>query len=143
MRYYHNLGWDCIGGRMEVALRCCCRCNRNAKCVRCACAKNSKSCFSCFPGDHGKCQNRRLNNDTLASRLSCSRTAHCSSQPHPPVPVSVHTSRVHSCSSFVFHPGVGSSDINQCLSHTKHAKLFPSICPASCFPYLSHHCSLQ
>ena len=65
---------------MDVALHRCCRCNRTAKCVYCSCAKSSRSCSSCLPGDHGKClnrrdQNRRLNNDTHASRLLCSRTA--------------------------------------------------------------------
>ena len=39
-------------------LRRCCRCNRTAKCVRCACARIQKPCTRCLPGVHDRCQNR-------------------------------------------------------------------------------------
>ena len=37
--------------------RRCCRCNRAAKCVRCACVRAGKPCTSFLPGDSGKFQN--------------------------------------------------------------------------------------
>ena len=44
---------------LQTALsRRCCRCNRSAKCVRCACVRNRQPCGSCLPRDHGRCQNR-------------------------------------------------------------------------------------
>ncbi len=35
----------------------CCRCNGNAKCLRCACVREGSPCTSCLPGDGGYCHN--------------------------------------------------------------------------------------
>ena len=42
----------------QANLRRCCRCNRTAKCIRCACVRNRKPCSGCLPGVHDRCQNR-------------------------------------------------------------------------------------
>ena len=43
----------------------CCRCNKSAKCVRCACARSREPCSCCLPGDFGRCHN--LHNRSVSS----------------------------------------------------------------------------
>ena len=35
----------------------CCKCNKTAKCVRCACVRNDEACTGCLRGDLGRCHN--------------------------------------------------------------------------------------
>ena len=53
-----------------AAPRRCCKCNRTAKCVRCACVQSSKPCLCCLPGDLGRCQNRGQNRGPNNSRMT-------------------------------------------------------------------------
>ena len=47
----------------------CCRCNGwSAKCIRCSCARNGRSCSSCFPASHGRCQNQATGASSSPSR---------------------------------------------------------------------------
>ena len=41
-----------------MASQLCCLYNgKNARCIRCTCARNNRPCFSCRPGCRGNCQN--------------------------------------------------------------------------------------
>ena len=50
---------ECWTMRASVTSRRCCRCNRGAKCIRCACVRSDRPCSSCLPGDSNNCHNRR------------------------------------------------------------------------------------
>lgn len=66
-------------------LRRCCRCNRSAKCLRCACARAEVRCSSCLPGDAGNCHNRQPRSTASSSASSSQATApnEPSSSPSP------------------------------------------------------------
>ena len=45
----------------------CCRCSRTGTCINCKCAKSSKKCEDCLPGQLGRCSNATEPNTTTIS----------------------------------------------------------------------------
>ena len=58
----------------------CCQCNGvNAKCIRCACTKEKRSCVSCLPSKSNNCQNLLSCRQRAIVKAVCSPSVSCPS----------------------------------------------------------------